>query len=340
MKYIGLDQPYQVGIKEMERPIRKKGEALLKLLYGGICGSDLNTYRGKLPYAKYPLIPGHEFSAEIVEIDENENGLGAGMIVTANPYFNCKECYSCQRGFVNCCTGNQTMGVQRDGGFREYLTMPIERVYSGQGLSAKETALVEPFCISYHGIKRAKVQKGERVLVVGAGTIGVFAAISAKLAGAQVYMCDIAESKLNYAKNFGIDGFIHNDNNVTFLDQVKTVTDGNLFDVTVEAVGLPSTFQNCVDAVAFHGRTIIIGVGKSNVDFNFTDIQKKEMNIMGSRNAVKTDFEEVIQILTEKRIKNIDKIVTGEFNYLDAAEAFKTLDENAADMLKIMLRFS
>ena len=339
MKQIEIIQPGKVKINELDKPVRKEGEALLKLLYGGICGSDLNTYRGVLSYAKYPVTPGHEFSAEIVEIDDNTYGLKAGDIVTANPYFNCGTCYSCQRGFVNCCTGNQTMGVQRDGGFREYLTMPIERIYLNDGLSAKEMTLLEPFCISYHGVKRAKVQRGEAVLVVGAGTIGVFAAISAKLAGAKVYMCDVAKEKLEYAMNFGIDGIILNDNNDTFMEKVNEVTKTNGFDVTIEAVGLPSTFQNCVDAVAFHGRTIIIGVGKTNVDFNFTTIQRKEMDIMGSRNATKEDFQEVIQIIKEGKVENLKKIVTNEYAFADAQTAFAELDVNAAKMLKVILKF-
>ncbi len=339
MKYIEIEKPKAVKVKEMEKPVRKKGEALLKLLYGGICGSDLNTYRGTLAYAKYPVIPGHEFSAVIVDIDDNDLDLNKGDIVTANPYFNCGTCYSCRRGFVNCCTGNETMGVQRDGGFMEYLTMPAERLYKSQDLSARQMSIIEPFCISYHGVKRAKVQPGETVLVIGAGTIGVFAAISAKLAGAKVFMCDVAEAKLQYAENFGIDGIIINDNNDTFIEKAMAATGGNGFDITIEAVGLPSTFQNSVDAVAFHGRTIIIGVGKKNADFNFTTIQRKEMDIMGSRNATKEDFEEVIQIIKSGKVRNLDKIVTHEFSFDDADKAFAELDANAANMLKVILKF-
>lgn len=171
MKAICIEAPGQVVIKEVEKPVRKPGEALLKMLYGGICGSDLGSYRGANAYVSYPRVPGHELAAEIVEIDENDQGLKPGMIVTCNPYFNCGSCYSCKRGLVNACTDNQTMGVQREGGFAEYITMPIKRIYDGKGLPAKVLALIEPFCISYHGISRANVQKGERVLVVGAGTI-------------------------------------------------------------------------------------------------------------------------------------------------------------------------
>lgn len=127
MKTIVVSEPKNVKVIDTEKPVRKSGEALLKILYGGICGSDLGTYRGTFAYADYPRIPGHEFSAEIIEIDDNELGLKPGMVVTANPYMNCTTCYSCQRGLVNCCEHNETLGCQRDGAFSEYFTMPIER---------------------------------------------------------------------------------------------------------------------------------------------------------------------------------------------------------------------
>ena len=121
MKAICIEEPGKVVVKDIDKPVRKPGEALLKMLYGGICGSDLGSYRGANAYVSYPRIPGHELAAEIVEIDENDKGLKPGMIVTCNPYFNCGSCYSCRRGLVNACTDNQTMGVQREGGFAEYI---------------------------------------------------------------------------------------------------------------------------------------------------------------------------------------------------------------------------
>ena len=121
MKAMYIDAPGQVSIKDVERPVRKEGEVLLKILYGGICGSDLGSYRGTFAYVDYPRIPGHEFSAEVIEADENNAyGIKPGMIVTCNPYFNCGHCYSCEHGIVNACMDNQTMGCQRDGAFQEY----------------------------------------------------------------------------------------------------------------------------------------------------------------------------------------------------------------------------
>ena len=339
MKTIIINNPGEVDIIEQAMPVRKQGEALLKILYGGICGSDLGTYRGTFANASYPRIPGHEFSAEIIEIGDNDRNLKPGMIVTCNPYFNCGHCYSCQRGLVNCCTSNETMGAQRDGAFSEYITMPIERIYDGKGLSAKTLALIEPFCISYHGISRANIQPNDKVLVIGAGTIGVLAAVAAKAKGAKVYISDVAENKMNYAiETFGLDGGILNDSPENFIKRVEEITNGNYFDVTIEAVGLPSTFQACIDAAAFGARMVQIGVGKRTHEFDFTLLQKKELNVYGSRNALKKDFLELIDLVKSGKV-DLEKIVTNTYNLDEADKAFQDFSKNAASMLKVVIKF-
>ena len=340
MKSIVINQPGQVVFREDPMPVAKEGEALLKLLYGGICGSDLGSYRGTYAYFDYPRIPGHEFSAEIVEVGENDYGLKKGMIVTCNPYFNCTHCYSCRRGLVNCCTTNQTMGCQRDGAFSEYVAMPLERIYDGKGVPPKTLALIEPFCISYHGVSRANIKPGDRVLVLGAGTIGVLAAVAAKSRGARVYVADVAEKKLQFAMDsFGLEGTLLNDSPEHFLEQVEAVTGGDGFDVTIEAVGLPSTFQNCIDAAAFGGNVVLIGIGKKNLDFNFTTIQKKELNVFGSRYALKADFLELIDLVKAGGV-DLEKIVTNVYKFADAPEAFAEFDRRAGEMLKVVLDFT
>lgn len=340
MRAMYITEPGKVEIRDIEMPVRKEGEALLKLLYGGICGSDLGSYRGTFAYFDYPRIPGHEFSAEVVEVDEdNEYGIKKGMIVTCNPYFNCGHCYSCKHGIVNACMDNQTLGCQRDGAFREYFTMPVERVYDGKGMDAKMLVAIEPFCISYHGVSRANVNSGDKVLVVGAGTIGVLAAIAAKAKGATVYISDVSEGKLKMAEEFGVDGTILNDSPENFDKRVKELTDGNGFDVTIEAVGLPSTFQNCIDACCFGGRMVLIGVGKKNLDFNFTLIQKKELNIFGSRNALKKDFLELIELVNAGKVP-LEKVITNVYPFDEAEKAFYDFAHNPGNMLKVMFDFS
>lgn len=340
MKTIIIPEPGKVEIIDTPMPEPKPGEALLKVLCGGICGSDLGTYRGTFAYASYPRIPGHEFSAEIVDINGDAPNLKKGMVVTANPYFNCTKCYSCERGLVNCCEHNETLGAQRDGAFSEYVTMPIERIYDGKGLEPDVLAAIEPFCISYHGaVTRGKVKAGDKVLVIGSGTIGVLAAIAAKSQGAEVYISDVAEKKMNYAvETFGLKGGIFNDGTDNFIKKCFEITNGHGFDVAIEAVGLPSTFQAAIDAAAYGANVVLIGVGKKNLDFNFTLLQKKELNVFGSRNALKQDFLNLIDLVSSGRV-DLKKVITNTYALDDAPQAFADFAAHGADMLKVEIDF-
>ncbi|MBO6257876.1 MAG: zinc-binding alcohol dehydrogenase family protein [Succinivibrio sp.] len=342
MKTIIIPNPGEVKIIETPKPEAKEGEALLKVLRGGICGSDLGTYKGTFAYASYPRIPGHEFSAQIVSLngDASKYGLKEGMVVTCNPYFNCTKCYSCERGLLNCCEHNETLGAQRDGAFSEYITMPFERIYDGKGLDPAELAAIEPFCISYHGaVTRGGAKKGDRVLVIGAGTIGALAAVAAKSQGATVYIADVAQKKIDYAvENFDLDGGIFNDGG-HFIDRCLELTQGRGFDVAIEAVGLPSTFQSAIDAAAFGGRVVLIGVGKQNLDFNFTLLQKKELNVFGSRNALKQDFLNLIDLVKSGKV-NLAKAITNTYSFAEAPQAFADFAAHGADMLKVMIDFT
>ena len=338
MKYIVIPEPGKVEIRECEKPQVKEGEALLKVLYGGICGSDLGTYKGTFIYASYPRVPGHEFSAEIVEVGPNDYGLEKGMIVTANPYFNCGECYSCRRGFVNCCTDNKTMGVQRDGSFCEYVAMPVERIYQGKGLSAKELALVEPFTIGYHAVNRAPVKSTDKVLVVGAGPIGLFALISAINKGAEVYVADILDGRLQKALEFGAKGVI-NSAKTDIKEEAVKITGGDGFDCCIEACGQSVTFLNCIDCCAFAGNIILIGNGKKETTFLHSILLKKELNVYGSRNSYPTDFKDVIDLISSGKV-DVLKMVSDIYPMDRADEAFKALANNKGDLCKVLVKIA
>jgi len=336
MKVVEIKAPGQVAVVEKPIPVPKKGEALLKIKYCGICGSDIATFTGNQPFASYPRIPGHEFSAEIAEIEANDRGLEKGMIVTANPYFNCGSCYSCQRGKVNCCESNETMGVQRDGSFSEFIVMPIERIYKGKGLDARTLALIEPFSISYHAVNRGDVKSGDNVLVIGAGAIGIFAMIAAKLRGANVYITDVLAGKLEKALELGADGVI-NSKDEDLAKRVAELTSGNGMDVCIEAVGRPETFLGAIDYAAFGSKVILIGNGKLETTFNHSILLKKELDVYGSRNSL-NDFEPLIEMMSTEGLP-IEKMVTNEFDFNHVTEAFEALLNNEGDMLKVMVKF-
>ena len=338
MKAIKIIEPFKVEIDDIPMPEVKEGEALLKIKYCGICGADVASYTGNQPFTTYPRIPGHEFSAEIVEIPENDRGLKAGDIVTCNPYFNCGECYSCRRGIVNACTDNQTMGVQRDGSFCEYVAMPVERIIDGRGLSAKELALIEPFSISCHALSRAEIKKGDNLLIVGAGPIGLFALIKAKSMGARVMIADLLDSRLALAEKYGADRIV-NTKNEDIVKASEEFTNGDMFDVCVEACGLSVTFLNCIDCAATGANIILIGNGKRETTFLHSILLKKELNVFGSRNAFTKDFVELIDLVKEGKA-DVLKMVSGVYDMDDAQTAFEKLANNDGSLAKLLIKMN
>ncbi len=336
MKAIVISNPNEIEIREVPMPEIKEGAALLKVKYVGICGADVASFTGNQPFTTYPRIPGHEFSAEIVSIPENDKGLKVGDIVTCNPYFNCGTCYSCERGFVNCCTDNQTMGVQRDGAFCEYIAMPVERIYDGRGLSAQQLALIEPFSISQHAVSRAEIKETDNVLVVGAGPIGLFALLAAKQKCNRIAVADILDNRLALASGYGADAVV-NTKTQSLADFTNEFTDGNGFDVCIEACGAPETFLACIDNAAFAANIILIGNGKRETTFNHSVLLKKELNLHGSRNALKDDFINNIDLVASGKA-DVMKMVSGIYEMNAALDAFKALSHNDGTLAKLLIK--
>lgn len=336
MKTIQIVTPGAVRVTQTEKPEPKAGEALLRVLYGGICGADVASYTGNQPFTTYPRIPGHEFSAEIVTVPENDRGLKPGDVVTCNPYFNCGKCYACRRGIVNACHDNQTMGVQRDGAFREYITMPVERIIPGKGLSAKELALIEPFSIGCHALSRARVKPGDNLLIMGAGPIGLFALIKAKAMGARVLIADMLGVRLELAAAYGADRTV-NVKNEDLHDACVSFTEGNGFDICVEACGAPETFLSCINEAAHGADIVLIGNGKRETTFVHSILLKKELNVFGSRNAFTRDFEELIDLVAAGKA-DVLKMISGVYPIDDAAAAFEDLAHNDGSLAKLLIR--
>lgn len=345
MKAVCLQAPGKIVLEDRPVPRPNSGEALLQVLYGGICGSDLGAYRGGFSYSSYPRVPGHEFSAEIIELSGKYPGISPGMTVTCNPYFNCGSCYSCQRGLRNACMDNRTMGVQREGAFSEYITMPVERICPGGGLPPRTLALIEPFCIGYHAVNRAGIHPGERVLIMGAGTIGTLAALAVKMLGGEVWICDIAPAKVEYAVGaFGLCGGIYNASPEAFRYAVCEATgEGpwgvNGFDVVVEATGQSGCLSDCVDAAAFGGRVVEVGVPQKPAQLHHQLIQKKELNIFGSRNALQQDFLDLITLVGEQGIP-LERVITAVYPVSEAPRAFSDFSQKHDETLKILLDFT
>jgi 2-desacetyl-2-hydroxyethyl bacteriochlorophyllide A dehydrogenase len=338
MKAIEITEPGKIRLIEKEMPEPGEGEALLRVRFGGICGADVASYTGNQPFTTYPRIPGHEFSAEIVSLPEGAKGFRVGDVVTCNPYFNCGKCYACRRGLVNACHNNQTMGVQRDGAFQEYITMPVERLIPGKGLPAETLALIEPFSISCHALSRAEVKAGDRLLIMGAGPIGLFALLRAKSMGAKVLVADLLENRLALAAAYGAERTV-NVKTDTLQDAGAARPGGDGFDVCVEACGAPETFMNCITEAAHGANIILIGNGKRETTFVHSVLLKKELNVFGSRNAFTRDFETLIDLVAAGKA-DVMKMVSGVFDMENAGEAFERLKHNDGTLAKLLIRFA
>ncbi len=338
MKAIAIPEPYKIDIIDMPMPEAKAGEALLQVLFCGICGADVASFTGNQPFTTYPRIPGHEFSARIVSVPKNDKGLKAGDVITCNPYFNCGTCYACRKGLVNACEDNQTMGVQRDGAYREFITMPVERLIPGHGMSGRRLALIEPFAIGQHAISRCEIHEGDRLVIMGAGPIGTFALMAAKAKGAEVTICDLLDGRLENAKSFGADHTV-NTGKDGWQEQLAQFTGGRGFDVCVEACGRPEAFLNCIDQACQGANIILIGNGKKETTFVHSILLKKELNVFGSRNAFTRDFDSLIAMVSESGLP-LEKMISAEYDYPDAAKAFDALVHNDGSLEKVLLRFA
>lgn len=336
MRSIHVTTPGEVDVVEVEDPRPRPGEALLRVRYAGICGSDVQTFRGTQPFASYPRVPGHEFSAEILEINGSSEDLAVGDVVTGVPYFQDGTCYSCRRGLINACERNETMGVHRDGAFQELITMPLERLHRARGVDTRDLAIVEPFSIGYHAVLRADVAEGERVLVLGAGAIGLLTMIAARTRGAEVWIADVVASRLEVATTLGAAGTVDLAQE-TVDSVVQAATGGDGFDVVFEATGLPISFLNAIEAAAFGARLVLIGNGTREVTLNQSALIKKELDVLGSRNS-KGVFETLIDLL-ERGVVDVSPLRTKIVPLTEAKQALEDAAAGATDDIKVLIEF-
>lgn len=338
MKAIQITAPEQVQITNLEMPVLQSGEVLVRIRYVGFCGSDLNTFLGKNPMVKLPVIPGHEVGAEIVAVaNDVPSHLEPGMAVTLNPYTNCGKCASCRNGRVNACKDNETLGVQRNGSMREFLTIPWQKVIPATGLSVKECALIEPLSVGFHAVDRGQVTDLDIVMVIGCGMIGIGAIIRSVLRGATVIAVDMDDEKLALVSTLGVKYTI-NSKTENVHERLQAFTQGLGPDVVIEAVGSPVTYVMAVEEVAFTGRVVCIGYAKSDVTFQTKLFVQKELDIRGSRNALPADFRAVIHYLQQGKCPKetfISKVIPPE----EALSALQVWSANPGKVFRILVEF-
>ena len=339
MKAIQISGERQMEIVSVEGQELKANEVLLRLAYVGFCGSDLNTWLGRNPMVKMPVIPGHEVGAVIEKVGADvPEILKPGMVVTCNPYTNCGKCASCRNGRVNACEHNETLGVQRNGAMREFIALPWEKVIPAGGLDPRTCALIEPMSVGFHAVNRAQVTDIDTVVVIGCGMVGMGAIVRSALRGATVIAADIDDEKLALAKEMGATYAI-NTKTEDVHARLQEMTGGFGPDVMIEAVGSPVTYNMAVNEVAFTGRVVCIGYAKTEVSFQTKYFVQKELDIRGSRNAQPSDFRAVIHYL-ERGTCPVDRLISNEVSPEQAPWAMQQWAENPGKVFRILVRFN
>ena len=298
MRALQIDQAGHTRLTTMPLPHAAPGEVLIRVRTVGYCGSDLNTYRGLNPLVTYPRVPGHEIAGTVERMGHSvpAAALAIGMDVTVLPYTACGQCPACRRGRANACENNATLGVQRDGAITEFIAVAWEKVVAADGLPRRALALVEPLSVGFHAVDRGRVQASDTVVVIGCGAVGLGAIAGAHERGARVIAVDIDDAKIALARRAGAEHGV-NCEPASLSTHIRELTNGDGAGVVVEAVGIPGTFVAAVEAAAFTGRVVYIGYAKAPVTYDTSAFVKKELDILGARNATMEDFHAAMAML-------------------------------------------
>ena len=334
MKAVVCDKPYSIGVEEQPRPIRGYGDVLVKICCVGICGTDYHIYEGLHPFLEYPRVIGHELSG-IVEECDSQSGFKVGQLVVVNPYLACGTCHACADGKPNCCMSIRVLGVHCDGGMCEYLALPESNIMTADGLSADAAACVEFLAIGAHAVRRSRMKSGARVLVVGAGPIGLGAALFAAISGGLVTIMDRDENRLALASaTTSIENMIVANEHAD--DEVLTATDGNGFDVVFDATGNRMSMEKSFRYVAHGGCYVMVGLVKEAITFFDPDFHKREMTLMASRNATSEDFMHVIQSIISGQIP-VAKLITHRTSLVEAPVMLPIWAHEKRGLIKAMI---
>lgn len=337
MKYIVCEKPGQFTLGEKEMPIRKKGQALLKMTRVGICGTDLHAFQGNQPFFSYPRILGHELAAEVVEIDKNKQGIEVGDRVIIMPYLSCGSCIACTRGKTNCCESISVLGVHQDGGMQEYYTVSPDILVKANSLTQEQIALVEPLAIGAHAVARAKPTEGETALVIGCGPIGLGLLKQLQFTGAKVIAMDIQAARLSFAKNtMGIDQVVMATNNAEV--EIRKLNNGQLPTLVFDATGNKTALENGIKFMSHGGSYILVGLYKGDLTFNHPFLHSHETTLLSSRNATMMDILQVKTML-ESGVFPTSAFITHKVHFDDMINNFESWTNPEAGVIKAMVHF-
>lgn len=342
MKVLLYTKPYTLGITEMPKPKIRDDELLIKIKACGICGSDVHGYTGKTGRRIPPLVMGHEASGVIEEIGSKAKGkFYTGQRVTFDSTAFCNDCIFCRSGMINHCLNHQVFGVasgnyKRDGAFADYVAVPWWIIYPlPDTLCFEHAAMLEPAAIGVHALNRTPMRINDTVVVIGAGTIGLFTIQAAKLKGAGcVVIIDIDTARLKIARELGADRTL-NPKNDDVRSVIKDITDGFGADVVLDAVGLPATVDQAIEIVRNNGQVTFIGNVTPRVEVALQAIVTHEINIRGTC-ASAGEHRDCIDLFASGKI-NPAPILSRVLPLSGGAKVFKELLEAKSGLSKVVL---
>ncbi|RKL66492.1 zinc-binding dehydrogenase [Salipaludibacillus neizhouensis] len=336
MKAGVFNGPEIVEVEEKSIPIINENEALIKVSYAGICGTDMMIYSGSHPRVKPPLIMGHEFSGQVKEIKGNET-IKPGDRVTINPLISCGKCYACHIGENHICNNLNYIGIYSSGGFAEYVRVPLNNLMLlDSSISDEEGALTEPLAVAVHSLRKSSLRFGDVAVILGAGPIGMLIAMLAKKAGAShVVISDVNEYRLDLAKKLGFYTVDAREENV--VEVTRELTNGIGADVVFEVAGTQSTANQMIDAIKPQGEILLVSVYKQAPQINLAQMHFREISLKTTRCFSTYDFERALHILRNKEI-DVKQIISHKLSIEKFDEGFQLM-KNGKESLKVLYEF-
>ncbi|SFT13825.1 zinc-binding alcohol dehydrogenase family protein [Paenibacillus sp. BC26] len=320
----------------LPEPVLEAGHAIVSVKRIGICGTDLHAFKGNQPFFSYPRILGHELAGVIEEVGFNEQGLHVGDQVSIIPYLHCGDCIACRSGKTNCCTAMSVLGVHRDGGMRERISVPVACLLAANGLTLDQTAVLEPFAIGAHAVRRSGLAADETALVIGGGPIGLGVMAIAKHKGARVIAMDVNDDRLSFCGQWaGADALV----NALHDEPVQRILEacgGELPSVVFDATGNAKSMGDSFRYVAHGGRLVFVGLVKADITFNDPEFHKRELTLMASRNATREDFATVLEALSAGAI-DVSRYITHRAPLAEMIEHFDGWLKPESRVIKAMV---
>lgn len=338
MKGIVCEEINQLRMVELEDPKLTSGEAIVSIRRIGICGTDMHAFRGNQPFFSYPRVLGHELSGFILEVEDEAGQYQSGDQVSIIPYIHCGVCIACRNGRTNCCTHMKVLGVHIDGGMRERIAVPISHLIKTNGISLDQAAVLEPFSIGAHAVRRSDLQPGDVALVIGAGPIGLGVMAIAKQRGAKVIAMDINDERLAFCQRWA-----KVDHTVNALqqpvEQISAITGGDFPIAVFDATGNSRSMMDAFSLVAHGGKLIYVGLVKADISFHDPEFHKREMTLMSSRNATREDFDTVLEAIGSGHI-DVNSFITHRAPFNEMIHNFESWLKPESHVIKAVVELN